>query len=62
VRKLSDGIAKALRADDVRSKLIDLGQEPVGSTPEQLAQAIVSDGQVFARAIRAANIKVEQNQ
>jgi hypothetical protein len=39
-----------------------MAQEPVGGTPEQLAQAIRSDGEVFAKAIRTANIKVEQNQ
>ena len=62
VRKLSDGIARAIRTDDIRNRMLDFGQEPVGSTPEQLAEAIKADGEVFARAIRAANIKVAQNQ
>jgi tripartite-type tricarboxylate transporter receptor subunit TctC len=61
-RKLSDGIARAIKSDDLRNKILDFSQEPVGSTPEQLAQAIRSDGEVFAKAIRTANIKVEQNQ
>lgn len=62
VRKLSDGIGRAIRTDDIRAKLLDFGQEPVGGTPEQLAEAIKADGEIFARAIRAANIKVEQSQ
>ena len=62
VRKLSDGIARAIRTDEIRNRMLDFGQEPVGSTPEQLAEAIKADGEVFARAIRAANIKVAQNQ
>jgi tripartite-type tricarboxylate transporter receptor subunit TctC len=62
VRKLSDGIARAIRTDDLRARILDMAQEPVGGTPEQLAQAIRSDGEVFAKAIRSANIKVEQNQ
>lgn len=62
VRKLSDGIARAVKSDDLRAKILDFGQEPAGSTPEQLAQAIRTDGEIFAKAIRTANIKVEQNQ
>lgn len=62
VRKLSDGIARAIRSDDLRARILDFGQEPVGSTPEQLAQGIRTDGAIFAAAIRTANIKVEQNQ
>ena len=62
VRKLSDGIVRAIRSDDLRQRILDMAQEPVGSTPEQLAQAIRSDGEVFTKAIRTANIKVEQNQ
>lgn len=60
--KLSDGIARAIKTEDLRARLLDFGQEPVGSTPEQLAQAIRTDGEIFAKAIRTANIKVEQNQ
>jgi tripartite-type tricarboxylate transporter receptor subunit TctC len=62
VRKLSDGVARAIKADDLRARILDFGQEPAGSTPEQLAQAIRTDGEIFAKAIRTANIKVEQNQ
>lgn len=62
VRKLSDGIARAIRSDDLRARILDFGQEPVGGTPEQLAQGIKTDGETFVRAIRAANIKVEQSQ
>lgn len=62
VRKLSDGIGRAIRTEDLRNRILDFAQEPVGSTPEQLAQAIKADGEIFAKAIRAANIKVEQNQ
>ena len=62
VRKLSDGIGRAIRSDEIRNRILDFAQEPVGSTPEQLAQAIKVDGEIFAKAIRTANIKVEQNQ
>ncbi len=61
VAKLSEGIVRAVRSDDLRAKMLEFGQEPVGSTPEQLAQSIRSDGEIFAKAIRTNNIKVEQN-
>ena len=32
---------------------------PAGGTPEQLASAIRVDGEIFGRAIKAANIKVD---
>lgn len=62
VRKLSDGIGRAIRTDDLRNRILEFSQEPVGGTPDQLAQAIKTDGEIFAKAIRSANIKVEQNQ
>jgi tripartite-type tricarboxylate transporter receptor subunit TctC len=58
VRKLSDGFARAIRAEEGRMR--DLGQEPVGSTPEELATAIKVDAEIFDRAIKASKIQVEQ--
>lgn len=60
VRKLSEGIARAIRTEDIRARMIEMGQEPVGSTAEELATAIRVDGDIFDRAIKASNIKVEQ--
>jgi len=60
-RKLSAGIAKALHSEDLKPRMIEFGQEPVGSTPEELAAGIRIDGEIFDRAIKAANIKVDQN-
>jgi tripartite-type tricarboxylate transporter receptor subunit TctC len=61
VHKLSDGFAKAIKSEDLTAKLLEFGQEPAGSTSEQLAAAIRNDGDIFGRAIKAANIKVEQS-
>ena len=61
VRKLSSGIARALSSDDLKTRIQEFGQEGVGSTPEELATGIRVDGDIFDRAIKAANIKVEQN-
>jgi tripartite-type tricarboxylate transporter receptor subunit TctC len=61
VRKLSGGIARALNSDDLKTRIQEFGQEGVGSTPEELATAIKVDGDIFDRAIKASNIKVDQN-
>ena len=59
VRKLSDGIAAAIKAPDVNRRLRELGLEPVGSTPETLAAEIRTLADTMDRTIKAANIKVE---
>jgi tripartite-type tricarboxylate transporter receptor subunit TctC len=61
VRKLSDGIAKAVNSDDLKTRIQDMGLEVGGSTPEELATAIKVDGDIFDRAIKAANIQLDQN-
>ena len=41
VHKLSEGFARAIRAEEARMR--DLGQEPVGSTPEGMAKRLADD-------------------
>ncbi|WP_326541693.1 Bug family tripartite tricarboxylate transporter substrate binding protein [Pseudorhodoferax sp.] len=61
VRKLSDAMVRAVRSEDLRARMLDMGQDPGGSTPEELATAIRVDAEIFDRAIKASNIRVEQN-
>ena len=58
-RKLSEAIASVIRSEDMLNRLRDLGQEPVASTPDELAAAMRSDAEVFDRAIKAAGIKID---
>ena len=48
---------KALANTEARDRLISLGYEPVGSTPEQFAARIASDVAKFAKLIKDAGIK-----
>lgn len=50
VRELGEGIEQPGRSDDIRTKMLGLGQEPVGSAPAKLAQAIRDDGEAFTGA------------
>jgi len=59
LNKLSEGIARALRSEEIANRIRDWGQEPGGSTPDELGEAIRRDALIFDRAIKAANIQVE---
>jgi tripartite-type tricarboxylate transporter receptor subunit TctC len=59
VERLSTEIAKALRAPDVRERLVQLGNDPLGTTPEEAAARIKREFPKYAAAIKAANIKAE---
>jgi tripartite-type tricarboxylate transporter receptor subunit TctC len=59
VAKLSADIQKAIRLPDVTARIEDLGQTPVGSTPEAFAAVIRADGPVYAKLIKDLNIKLE---
>jgi len=59
VERMSAEIAKALKAPDVRERLIQLGNEPLGTTPEEAAARIKREFPRFAAAIKAAHIKAD---
>ena len=59
VKKISADIARAVQLADVTGRIEDLGQTPVGSTPEEFAEVIRKDGPLYARLIKDLNIKLE---
>ena len=59
VNALSGAMMKALQMPDVRQRLVSLGYEPMGSTPEQCAANIRSEIAKWAKAVKDANIRVE---
>lgn len=59
VKKLSDAAAAVLKVPENAARIEELGMTPVGSTPEELGAAMKADGETFARAVRQANIKIE---
>jgi tripartite-type tricarboxylate transporter receptor subunit TctC len=56
---MSAEIAKALKLPDVRERLVQLGNEPLGTTPEEATARIKREFPKYAAAIRAANIKAD---
>ena len=59
VERLSAETAKALKHEDVRKRLAEIGVDPVGSTPQEFAEKIRADLEKWGRVIRTANIKIE---
>ncbi|WP_088278910.1 tripartite tricarboxylate transporter substrate binding protein [Ideonella sp. A 288] len=59
VAKLAADLQKAIRLPDVTARIEDLGQTPVGGTPEAFAAVIKTDGPVYAKLIKDLNIKLD---
>lgn len=59
VAKLSADIQKAVRLPDITARIEDLGQTPVGSTPEAFAAVIKNDGPLYAKLIKDLNIRLD---
>jgi len=59
VARLHDEFVKALSAPEVRSRMLELGAEPVGSTPQQFAAYIESEAAKYARIIKASGAKAD---
>jgi tripartite-type tricarboxylate transporter receptor subunit TctC len=59
VDKLSADVREVLAADDVKSRLIELGAVPHANTPAQFAALIDSDRKRYAQVIKDKNITVD---
>ena len=58
VNRLQRAIGEALRKDEVRTRLNDIGAEVIGDTPAQFAAQLHVDFKRWREVIRAANIVV----
>ncbi|MBI2317247.1 MAG: tripartite tricarboxylate transporter substrate binding protein [Betaproteobacteria bacterium] len=59
VAKLTAEAMRIVRLPDVREKLLSIGIEPVGSTAEQMGDAVKAGIAKFREVVRAGNIKAE---
>ena len=59
VNKLSTTIAGVLKLPDIQQRLIDLGFDPIGGSPEQFAANIKSETDKWARVIKNAGVKLD---
>lgn len=59
VARIHGDVTKVLRQKDVRDKLVEMGADVIGSTPQQFGAFIVSESAKWARVIKEANIRAE---
>lgn len=56
IDKLHDNVVKVMAMPDVRERLINLGIDPVSTTPEQFAKHIAVEKQKWADVVKRAGI------
>lgn len=59
IATLNKQVVSAIHAPEVHKKLVDFGIEPVGSTPEQLAELLTAEKARWQKLIRDLNITLE---
>jgi tripartite-type tricarboxylate transporter receptor subunit TctC len=59
VNKVSITMAGVIKLPDIQARLVDLGFDPIGGTPEQFAANIKSETDKWARVIKNARVKLE---
>ena len=57
IRKLQQEIAKVMALPEIRDKMVAMGTDPVGSTPEEFGMYIKSETAKWGRIIRDGNIR-----
>jgi tripartite-type tricarboxylate transporter receptor subunit TctC len=59
VAQVSREITDILRTPEVRTRLLEMGAEPVGGTPDEFRKLVLSERSRWAPVAKAANMKVE---
>lgn len=59
VDKISANVAQTMRDPAVRQRLVSMGVEPVGSTPEQFAKFLDSETARYAAAVKTAGVALD---
>ena len=59
VKRLNVEIVKIINMPDVREKLVNLGAEPVGDTPDEFAALVKSEGAKWAAVVKQSGARVD---
>ena len=59
VNRINEELVKALKQPDVKARFAQIGAEPVGSSPAELAKYLKSETAKWSEIVRARNIKAD---
>ena len=59
VTRLNTEMVKIINSAEFRKKMADIGAEPIGDTPEQMAAQIKGDTERFAKLVKDAKVSIE---
>jgi tripartite-type tricarboxylate transporter receptor subunit TctC len=59
IAKLSAEMTKVIQSADFRQRMAEIGAEPIGNTPDQMARQIKDDTDRYARLVRDAKVSIE---
>lgn len=59
VNRLADAIARAARSPDIRQRLLDLGAEPVGNTPEEFGKLLREEVVRWAEVVKVSGARAD---
>lgn len=59
VLRLNAEIVKIVNAPDFKKKMEDIGADPIGNTPEQMAKQIKDDTERFAKLVKDAGVSID---
>ena len=59
VSRLNLEMVKIIHSPEFKKRMDDIGAEPVGNTPEQMAQQIKDDTERFSKLVRDAKVSIE---
>ena len=57
--RLADAMRKILQSPEFGKRMAEIGAEPIGNTPEQMAQQIKNETEKFARLVKDAKVTIE---
>ncbi len=59
VARLSEEMQKIIRSPEFKARMAEIGAEPVGNTPEQMARQIREETEKFARLVKDAKVTID---
>jgi tripartite-type tricarboxylate transporter receptor subunit TctC len=59
ILRIRDEVAKAVKAPDMRDKMIREGMEPIGSTPEEFGAFMKVETTKWAKVIKDSGMKID---